>query len=307
MDEIEVALGRGLLANSRTSYSELGRALGMTPQAVHRRVQDLMGAGMISDMGTYLTVKASGHMLVLVMGWSKCLSMDDLGERLKKQQAVAVLFAAGGNYIYILGTVKNADDMGRFVSMTQREAEVRDLQVGIIPTPPPSPRGTLTALDLRLVKALEDDPRRSLSEVARAVGVSAKTARRRIARMDSEGLISFTTHWWLEAQPDPVCNIHLTIREDAERDKIAYLLIKKIGAGTIRTYAFSNLPNLIVVTVWFKNGREMWQTCRELEAEGLFVSVVPNILRAIYYYDDHRKAFLAKMLDDISAPGTRER
>lgn len=137
MDEIEVALGRSLLANSRIPYSELGKALGMTPQAVHRRVQDLMDAGIINGMGTFLSVKATGHMLVLAMGWSKCPSMDDLGERLKKQRAVAVLFAAGGNYVYILGTVKNAEEMGWFVSMVQKEAAIHDLQAGIIPTPPP--------------------------------------------------------------------------------------------------------------------------------------------------------------------------
>ncbi len=298
MDEIEVALGRSLLENSRASYSELGRSLGITPQAVHKRVQDLMEAGIISGMGTYLSEKATGNILVMIMGWSKYPSLDDLGERLKKQQAVAVLFAAGGNYVYILGVVRNTDDMGRFVSMIQREAAVHDLQVGIIPTPPPSPRSTLTRLDLKLVKALEDDPRKPISEVAQLAGVTAKTARRRIDRMVSEGLIQFTTHWWLEAQPDPVYNIHLTIREDAERDKVIYLLIKKIAAGTIRTYAFSNLPNLIVVTVWFRNGREMWKICRELEAEGSFVSVVPNVLRAVYYYDDHRKRALADLIDE---------
>lgn len=303
MDEIEVALGRSLLANSRIPYSELGKALGMTPQAVHRRVQDLMDAGIINGMGTFLSVKATGHMLVLAMGWSKCPSMDDLGERLKKQRAVAVLFAAGGNYVYILGTVKNAEEMGWFVSMVQKEAAIHDLQAGIIPTPPPSSRDALTRLDLKLVKALEDDPRRPLSEVARTVGVSVKTARRRIGRMESEGLIHFTTHWWLEAQPDPVCNIHLTIQEGAERDKVAFLLIKKLAAGTISNYAFSNLPNLIVVTVWFRNGREMWEACRELETEGPFVSVVPNIMRAVYYYDDHRRSFLAEMLEESSAPG----
>jgi DNA-binding Lrp family transcriptional regulator len=168
---------------------------------------------------------------------------------------------------------------------------------------PPSSRDALTRLDLKLVKALEDDPRRPLSEVARTVGVSVKTARRRIGRMESEGLIHFTTHWWLEAQPDPVCNIHLTIQEGAERDKVAFLLIKKLAAGTISNYAFSNLPNLIVVTVWFRNGREMWEACRELETEGPFVSVVPNIMRAVYYYDDHRRSFLAEMLEESSAPG----
>lgn len=299
-----MALGRRLLENSRTSYSDLGKALGITPQAVHRRVQELMDAGIIGGMGTYLSAKATGHMLVLVMGWSKCPSMDELSKRLDRHRDVAVLFVASGHYVYILGTVRNATEMGRFVSMVQKEAAVRDLQVGVVLTPLPSPGDALSRLDLKLVKALEDDPRRPASEVAKMTGVSVKTARRRIERMVTEGLVQCTTHWWLEAQSDPVCNIHLTIREDAERDKVAYLLIKKMAAGTIQTYAFSNLPNLIVVTTWFKNGREMQRTCRELEAEGSFVSVVPNIMRAIYYYDEHRKAFLEEMLEASARPGT---
>jgi Lrp/AsnC family transcriptional regulator, leucine-responsive regulatory protein len=43
--------------------------------------------------------------------------------------------------------------------------------------------------DLRLLEALRDDPRLSISELARRTGISAPTARARVQRMERRGVI----------------------------------------------------------------------------------------------------------------------
>ncbi|HEY3420141.1 MAG TPA: hypothetical protein VGK23_06270 [Methanomassiliicoccales archaeon] len=77
---------------------------------------------------------------------------------------------------------------------------------------------------------------------------------------------------------------------------MAFTLIKRLSAGVIRTMSFSNLPNQLIITLWTHNNRETHRVCQELEEEGVFVSVVPNILQAIYYYEDHRTSYLKEML-----------
>lgn len=296
MDETDLALCRTLLINSRLSYSELGKALDLTPQAVHRRVQSLMEAEIITGTGTFLTLKAQGRMWVVVFGWSRAASMDDVATRLRQDQEVAVFFVASGNYVYIHGAVSDANEMASFVARMQKAAMMHEVQVGIMPSPAPAPKDALTRLDLRIVKSMQEDARKPISVIANEVGVSVKTAKRKLDRMVQEDLVQFSIHWRPDTQGDTVTNIHLSIKEDVEREKVAFQLIKRMSAGVVRTYSFSNLPNQLIVMLWSRNVKEMKKTCRELEGDGYFHSVVPNIIRDIHYYDGHRHAILDAML-----------
>jgi DNA-binding Lrp family transcriptional regulator len=299
VDEIDIAIGRSLMLNSRMSYSDMGKALGLTPQAVHHRVQELMDAGIITHPGTYISEHYHGDMWIVVNGWSRAPSMDQVASRLEKDRRVAVFFVASGNFVYVHGMVKDASDMAGFVSMVQKEVDIRELQVGILPTPPAS-KESFSKLDMRIVKALESDARRPISDVAKEVGVTVKTARKRLDRMTDERLIVFSIHWRLDSQSDPITNIHLTIREDVDKEKVAFSLIKKLSAGVIRTMSFSNLPNQLIITLWTRNNKETHRICQELEHEGPFVSVVPNILQAIYYFEEHRTRYLKQLMESAS-------
>jgi Lrp/AsnC family transcriptional regulator for asnA, asnC and gidA len=296
MDETDLALCRNLLMNSRLSYSELGKAMDLTPQAVHRRVRSLMEAEIITGTSTFPTLKAQGRMWVVVFGWSKATSMDEVATKLKQENEVAVFFVASGNYLYVHGAVSDAHEMASFVTRVQRVAMIHEVQVGIVPSPAPARKDALTRLDLRIIKSMQEDARRPISEVANDVGVSVKTAKRKLDRMVQDDLVQFSIHWRPDTQGDTVTNIHLTIKEEVEREKVAFQLIKRMSAGVIRTYSFSNLPNQIIVTLWTRNVKDMQRTCRELEGDGYFHSVVPNIIRDIHYYDGHRNAIIDAML-----------
>ncbi len=228
--------------------------------------------------------------------------MDVVATALERESDVAVFFVASGNYVYVHGGVRDVNDMASFVTKVQRLAQISDAQVGILPSPPSSPKDSLTRLDLRLVKSLQNDSRRPITDIADEVGVSVKTAKRKLDRLVEEGLVQFSIHWRPDSQGDTVTNIHLNIKEEMEREKVAFLLIKKLSAGVIRTYSFSNLPNQLIVMLWTKDVKDMQRTCRELEGEGFFHSVVPNILRDIHYYDEHRHANLDTMLKGSAIP-----
>jgi hypothetical protein len=73
-------------------------------------------------------------------------------------------------------------------------------------------------------------------------------------------------------------------------------MIKTYAPGIIRSYTFSNVPGFILLTYCNRNAREMQETCRGLEAEGIFINVVPNVIRAIYHYPEHRHAVMQDML-----------
>lgn len=295
MDEIDLALCRLLLRNSRTSYSDLGKELGLSPQVVHRRVQTLMETDIIRGTYTRVSFKAAGAMWVVVHGWSKARSMDEVDVKFKAIPQVAVFQVASGNYIYVHGTVKDAVELAIFVSAVQRDAQISEPQLGIMPNAP-STDGGLTNLDLRIIQTLQKDSRRPVTEVAAELGTTVKTVRRRLDRLVREDLINMSIHWQPDTLGDTVSQIHLVLRDDVPREKAAFLLIKKFSSGVVFTLSFSNLPNQVIVTYWSKNVRQMQIACRELESEDIFDGVVPNIIWSIYYYDEHWDAMLQEML-----------
>lgn len=293
-----MALSRMLMRNSRTPYSELGKELDLSPQMVHRRVQHLIDADIIRGTYAALSFKAMKAMWVIVHGWSKANSMDEVARELKDDQHVAIMQVASGNYVYIHGNVTDAVGLAELVGSVQRSAKLSEPQVGIVHTPPLDHSG-LSAMDLRIIKALANDTRRPVNEIAEELGTTAKTVRRRLDRLMREDLVQLSINWQPDTMGDMVSQIHLALKDGVESERAAYLMIKKYAPGIIRSYTFSNVPGFIMLTYCNRNAREMQETCRELESEGIFTSVVPNVIRSIYHYPEHREAVLQDMLRRI--------
>lgn len=290
-----MALSRMLMRNSRTPYSVLGKELGLSPQLVHRRVQNLMDAEIIRGTYAALSFKAMRAMWVIVHGWAKASSMDEAAKALKDEQHVAIVQVASGNYVYVHGNVTDAVGLAELVTSVQRALVMTDPQVGIVHTPPVDGPG-LNGMDLRIIKALANDARRPVSELAEELGTTAKTVRRRLDRLIREELVQLSIHWQPDTMGDMVSQIHLMLKEGVPNERAAFLMIKKYAPGIIRSYTFSNVPGFILLTYCNRNAREMQETCRGLEAEGIFINVVPNVIRAIYHYPEHRHAVMQDML-----------
>lgn len=290
-----MALSRMLMRNSRTPYSELGKELGLSPQMVHRRVQHLMDVEIIRGTYAALSFKAMKAMWVIVHGWSKANSMDEVAKDLRNDPHVAIMQVASGNYVYVHGNVTDAVGLAELVTSVQKSAKLSEPQVGIVQTPPLG-NDALSGMDLRIIKALANDTRRPVNEIAEELGTTAKTVRRRLDRLMKEDLVQLSINWQPDTMGDMVSQIHLVLKEGVPNEKAAYLMIKKYAPGIIRSYTFSNVPGFILLTYCNRNAREMQDTCRELEGEGVFTSVVPNVIRAIYHYPEHREAVLQELL-----------
>lgn len=290
-----MALSRMLMRNSRTPYSDLGKELGLSPQMVHRRVQHLMDVEIIRGTYAALSFKAMKAMWVIVHGWSKASSMDEVAKELRDDPHVAIMQVASGNYVYVHGNVIDAVGLAELVTSVQRSARLSEPQVGIVHTPTLEHSG-LTVMDLRIIKALANDTRRPVSEVAEELGTTAKTVRRRLDRLMKEDLVQLSINWQPDTMGDMVSQIHLVLKDGVPNERAAFLMIKKYAPGIIRSYTFSNVPGFVLLTYCNRNAREMQDTCRELEGEGIFTSVVPNVIRSIYHFPEHREAVLQDML-----------
>ena len=68
MDEVDVQLCLLLISNSRRTFRELGAQVNLSVNAVHRRIQSLVEAGIIRKFSAHQSIYVIRGLLVLVFG-----------------------------------------------------------------------------------------------------------------------------------------------------------------------------------------------------------------------------------------------
>lgn len=292
MDKTDIALSMLLLANSRLSYRELSDSLGLSINAIHKRVQALKELGVIRSFTAKVNLSAPGALVVQVFGSSEADSLYAMPEKLGKHDSIYWVAFAGGNYLYVGAYLREISDLASFVEYVKKEAKMPNPKVGIVtntetPRPPASGDFKLYPLDYEIIHALHDDSRKAISEVAEELGVSAKTVRRRLSRMVKNYLIELSIKWYPDASNDIITVFHIHVKPTANRDEVDRIF-KKYSPNLLFYWSFSNLPNELMCVVWTNTMRELKEIQAHFEKEETFEFFVPNILYVGYIFDTWR-------------------
>jgi len=292
--------------NSRLSYQELATKLGISVNAVHKRVKDLVNARIIRVFSARPSIMALSALNVWVFGHSGAPSTSNLQERLHTNDSTYWVGFASGNFVYVGAYVQSLAKLEEYSSFVSREAKMPDPVVGVIGGAPfdtapehPDQRSarTLHPLDYQIIYCLHKNSRRPLSEVAENLHVSAKTVRRRLTRMVEYGLVELSIGWYPDASNDIVTMFHLQLTASTDKVK-AYSLLEKYRPNVFINIGFSNLPNMILSFVWTNTMKELKDLQKRVQDEGVFESVMPNVLYTGYMFD----TWLDKTLVEKGAP-----
>jgi len=187
-----------LLANSRLSYRELAEKLNLSVTAVHNRIQALIDMGIIRKFTARPGLVAQNAIHILIIGTSKANSIRDLNSKLESHGSIYWLAVGGGNILYIGAYLKHIAELEALVSFVKQTAQMPEPTVGITVSPiPPNMEflkieTDLCELDYKIIRSLKDKSRKAIVDVAEEIGVSAKTARRRLDRMMKNFLIELS-------------------------------------------------------------------------------------------------------------------
>ena len=291
-------LSQLLLANSRRPYRDLADKLGLSVNAVHKRVQALIESGIIRAFTARISLSALEAFGVLVFGISQAQSIDEACQKLGNHDLTYWVGVGGGNQLYIAAYLQSISELEPYIDYVKKEVQMLDPTVGINPpeTNLPSmvtPRDTvLYPLDYQIIYALHENSRRSISEVSEELRVSAKTARRRLSRMIREGLIELSIRWYPDASNDIGTILHLHLKPSADKSEVASMLAQKYAPNVVFSWLFSNLPNQILCVVWTSTMKELRHIRESFESEELFESIVPNVLYSGHIFDTWRDKLL---------------
>jgi DNA-binding Lrp family transcriptional regulator len=293
VDRIDVILCQLLLANSRLSYRELAEKLNLSVTAAHNRIQSLIEMGIIRKFTARPGIVAANAIHVFIFGFSKANSGNELKTKLEKHGSIYWLAIGGGNFLYLGAFLKNIAELEPLVSFVRETAQMPEPTVGLTYSPlPPNINSIIVdnkmyELDYQIIDSLKDNSRKATATIAEELGVSAKTVRRRLARLMKNFLIELSIEWFPDASNDIISAFHVHLKPDADRNT-ANIILQKYYPNAIFYWGFSNIPNTYIFFVWTPTTKELKDLLENFENEPAIQSVSPNIVYTGYIFKTWR-------------------
>lgn len=170
MDRTDITISLLLMTDSRVQYHELAGKVGLSINAVHKRIKLMADSGIIRAFTARPSLVSLNAITVWVCGRSGAVHPDEVHLRLKNNESTYWVANSGGGYVYVGGYLKDLSQLDPFVEFVNKEAEMVEPTVGIMPpmTNGP-PRETLQPIDYQILASLHHDARKPVTDVASEV------------------------------------------------------------------------------------------------------------------------------------------
>jgi DNA-binding Lrp family transcriptional regulator len=195
MDPLDRSIFDAIDANCRTSYEELARKHGITPNAVRKRVLKLIDSGVIQEFIVLLSLaQFDANYLFGIIKTDGTQDDEKLTKQLTDNRMIfVVLPLSNGDYIIHAMYVgaEGLSELGRFVRGLDG---VESIEMHTTVTN----RGKKTEYSntqLKVLNCLFDDPRMSVSDIAKQTSMSARRVRRTIDDLEESGTVQWTLLW----------------------------------------------------------------------------------------------------------------
>lgn len=306
MDDIDIAICKALMKDARASYRLLGQQTGLSPVAVHKRVQDLLATGIIDGFRAEIDIRALRGASIMVFGRSDISSPSQLCEALKANESTSMLLVGSGNFVFVGAMLRSIADLEDYLEFVRKEGGMPQAVAGLHTIRPSGVRmadihdpGDITPLEMRIIASLRTDARKRAADIGDELGVSARTVSSKLSRMVRESKINLVARWRPDYSNDTVALLCLTLRPGVDKRAAIGMLYRRYSGSVVFLSSFSNLPDLIIATVWVRSPKGITALVDELMAEGMFASMVPHAICEGYFFETWKE----KLLDKVSASG----
>jgi len=303
MDETDLKIILLLFNNSRLTYREISDHLGLSVNAVYKRVQILIDLKIIEKFSAKLKSYAINAIYAFVFGQCNAQDIDKAISELGKHESTWQIILSSRNYMYIgamLETIHQLDEYSSFVSQT---VEIQSPKIGLLsgvqytaPIPyivPKSRSMNYDKLDLEIIRSLNKDSRKPISEIADDVNSTSSTIRRRLTRMIEEGIIELSIDFNPEASNDIFALFQITINPMVDKNEFAKYLNENFHPNLFFCWTFSNLPNLILCWVWVNTMKELTELVENIKKENIN-SIIIDIMYKVFYFDTWKENLIYK-------------
>jgi len=191
MDEIDLFIIKRLFENSRLTYRELAELTDMSVSTIHKRIKSLENDKIINAYIARPSAIALKNLWIMIFGTSKAKSMDTVSNELGQHENIEFVAIAGGKFLYISAFLRNISELQELSSYVSTTAQINEPTVGIVNMPYMTTPEPLSTIDYKILKVLNRDARKPITDIADDVGLSAKTVKKRLNRMIENKLVKF--------------------------------------------------------------------------------------------------------------------
>ena len=191
MDFSDFSILSILNRNSRRSYLDIGKEIGLSGTAVRRRVENMVGSGLIHGFSILFDPS--------LLGLSTCIaSVKSRGEAPRKRVIdelgrignIHFVTCATDNTLTMQLHYANSRELERAIDRIGEIKDVVNVDTGI-PRSHLSTDIALSSMDWRIINSLNHDARKRNHIIAGELEISPKTVKRRLDRLVSEKVITF--------------------------------------------------------------------------------------------------------------------
>ena len=291
-----------LLRDPRMPLRELAERMGISLQAVHKRMQALLEAGILVGTGAAIPGNYLNATSVFIFGRMEGEASASGGRRAGQERFCRVRDALlgerdvrfrsppqiGGNGPVPGIRTKDLFNEGchngnRFARSGRRGQASRTPRTG---------GSKLSPLDLRIIASLKDDARKPYAQVGEEIGATARTVRLRLDRMIEEGSVELI----LKVNPTFARTInsvvHVFTREGVDRNIMGIELMKRFPASVLFFRSYCNIPDMISVATNHRMMSSLFETMNILYEDKRVTKVIPNIVITAWEFDTWREKIL---------------
>ena len=189
---------------------------------------------------------------------------------------------SSGNLFIVHAFIRKLNELDYLVSFIRKTGEISELTVGI-------DKGTavfasfekkkLSETDYLIIDSLKENSRKNISDISEELGISTKTASRRLENLVNNHLVNFFIDWFPGHSNQMIPLIFLKFKSNLiiDDDKLIEELRQKYGSKILFIWSFSNLPNTKIVNFWVNNVNEITEIENAFINDDRFESVEVTI------------------------------
>ena len=184
------ASSHGFQPEVRGVFGRISKVLDIDEDTIRKRVDRLKSAGVIGKWGLFLNPNVLGLKIGAV--WMNVGPRLDIGETVRKIRLVHGVISISrlvGDVLSVGLFCENEEVLKRRVELIRELARPTGLETYLVNHP--RTNVSLTHADWQIINALRPDPTISYVEVARRLGLSSKTVKRRLERLTQGNAIFF--------------------------------------------------------------------------------------------------------------------
>ncbi|HEY7570005.1 MAG TPA: AsnC family transcriptional regulator [Nitrososphaeraceae archaeon] len=192
LDKSDLIILPTLARDCRTSYSNIGSQIGLTPKSVKARVKKMVRSRVIEKFVVRVNPAAFGYRTAIVLiRTGNAITKDDIIQRINEFGDLVYHAHHMGRTTVAAIIIKKPLDEKIIQSLNDRLKPATVVNISVAKLTVGS--NDLSETDLRIIKCLLiSGARIEISDIAKEVGISEKTTTRRINRMKEMRLLDFS-------------------------------------------------------------------------------------------------------------------